>query len=280
MIQRLPTSPPHSRCTASAGATPGALRKATVRKEAQLCGIAVVLCSAEARLPHQKPTGARRDQLWSCATSPLDASRDHSRALAANARQKGEPGRTHLAATCDAHQPTQTSIPALRQIKAARDANRQSDGPAGPLRHPPPQSPRIAAHQQRKGKPVASRERSRDLRPLRFGAPQGVAAPSPRRLVPRHARRLWGGARPLAGLGHRPRSQGPPRRGEPRGAALRGSPRCPMPRHAHRLRGNDHPLTVGSGAADGARVRAVRACSCLRLESAAATQPQMCVKHL
>jgi hypothetical protein len=61
-----------------------------------------------------------------------------------------------------------------------------------------------------------------------------------------------------------------PRPGEPQSAAYAGSPRCPVHRDARRLHSGAHPVADAHGrAADGACVRAVRACCGHASETAA-----------
>ena len=192
-----PSEPPT--CASCVTARPGTWKEAPTRQEGQSCKPAAALCRAEARLRYQKPAGVRPDPLWSRAISPLDASRGHPQSLAANARHEGEPGRTHLPArmtlTCRRRRPILRSGESMLRATRAK----QCDGPAGPLRHPSPQRPPIAAQQQ-KGTPLGSSQRSKDqAAPPRPGEPQGAASPgSPRCPVPRDARRLHGGAHPVA----------------------------------------------------------------------------------
>jgi hypothetical protein len=194
------TPPDSVRRTFRAVARPSALKEALTTKEGQSCRIAVVLCSAEARPRNQKPIAARRDLLSSRATRPFDASRGQPRSLAGDTRRI-ETGRTYLPASCDAHPPTQAPNPALEPVNAVSGASRPCEGLVGPFAPSAAAVASIAAQQQ-KGTPLASTRRSKDQeRPPRSGAPQSAAAlGSPGRPVSRHARRLHGGAHPVADL--------------------------------------------------------------------------------
>ncbi len=178
-----------------AAAMSDALGEAPTRKEGQPCSHAAIVCSTEVRLRsnNQPAVGATHFR-----RAPLDASRCQPRSLTGDARQI-EPGRTHRPALCDAHPPTQAPNPALRLVHAARGASRPCAGPRWAVRAI---RRRSAANRcsAAEGTPLASPQRSKEQeRPQRQGAPPSAALLGSQRCpVPRHARRLHGGAHPVA----------------------------------------------------------------------------------